>query len=280
MRIATIICNHNYGQYLSDAIDSALNQTIKTDIYIADDGSTDNSDEIIQKWLIKDSRFKYINKENEGECMARNDGLEMAMGEWIQFLDADDTISSNKFSESSQFFEDYELIITDFVVFNSKGVYPPFCKISNFKIDIYNIIAYWDKGLNIPIHCALLRMDVIGKLRFNENIISKEDWLFWIELLTKPIKSIFIPKHMAQYRTNPYTLGRDFDLISKANEIIYKNSNDEIKALMFDRLNDFYVEDKKALKIFQDYIDKVHKHWFLSIFFNTRNFIRNLINRK
>ena len=43
MKIATIICNHNYGHYLEDAINSALNQNIKTDIYVANDGSTDNT---------------------------------------------------------------------------------------------------------------------------------------------------------------------------------------------------------------------------------------------
>ena len=64
---------------------------------IVNDGSPDHTEEVAKKWLEKDSRFRYIDKENGGLSSARNAGLKEAKGEWIQFLDSDDKINTISF---------------------------------------------------------------------------------------------------------------------------------------------------------------------------------------
>ena len=85
-----LINNYNYGHFLKEAINSALNQTqISRDIevIVVDDGSTDNSHDVINSF---DSRIIAIKKRNGGQASAFNAGVSKASGEFIFFLDADD----------------------------------------------------------------------------------------------------------------------------------------------------------------------------------------------
>lgn len=88
--ISVIIPTYNRAGIITDAINTVLNQTYKhLEIIIIDDGSTDNSREIIEN--IKDSRIRYIYQENSGRpSSARNKGIKIAKGEYIAFLDSDD----------------------------------------------------------------------------------------------------------------------------------------------------------------------------------------------
>jgi len=95
MLVSVIIPTYNSAKYISRAVESVLNQTYQDfEIIIIDDGSTDNTGEIVQS--IKDDRITYIKQENAGPAAARNKGLEIAKGEYIAFLDADDMWKANK----------------------------------------------------------------------------------------------------------------------------------------------------------------------------------------
>lgn len=91
-KISIIICNHNYAQYIGDAIESIKNQSITDwECIIIDDASTDNSIPTIKKHIARDKRFNLIPlAEKSGVCIARNRGLDIARGEYIAFLDSDD----------------------------------------------------------------------------------------------------------------------------------------------------------------------------------------------
>ena len=85
--VSVIIPAHNASQYIGRAIESVLAQTRKPDeIIVVDDGSTDNTAEVIKKY----ESIRYIHQENAGVSVARNTGIETAASEWIAFLDADD----------------------------------------------------------------------------------------------------------------------------------------------------------------------------------------------
>ena len=89
--ISIIICNYNYADYIGDALESVLAQTLKNwECIVIDDGSTDNSREIIKKFVARDKRFRLIESEHVGASAARNLGLDVATGEYIAFLDSDD----------------------------------------------------------------------------------------------------------------------------------------------------------------------------------------------
>src|SRR5918994_1808682 len=83
-----IIDNYNYGRFLEEAIDSALDQTYSdTEVIVVDDGSTDDSREIIDGY---GDRIIPVFKENGGQASAFNVGFELSRGEVVFFLDADD----------------------------------------------------------------------------------------------------------------------------------------------------------------------------------------------
>ncbi len=97
MKFSIIVPVYNVEKYLEKCLESILNQTFKDfEAIIVNDGSTDNSQEIIDKYVNKDKKiFKSFKKENGGLSDARNFGIERARGEYIVFLDSDDYIDYN-----------------------------------------------------------------------------------------------------------------------------------------------------------------------------------------
>ena len=90
-KVSVIIPVYNVEKYLRECLDSVINQTLKDiEIICVNDGSTDNSLEILREYEKQDSRIKIIDKKNEGAGAARNLGLKSAHGEYIIFFDSDD----------------------------------------------------------------------------------------------------------------------------------------------------------------------------------------------
>lgn len=87
--VSVIIPTYNRAQIIIESINSVLNQTYQNfEILVIDDGSTDNTKDIVES--INDIRIRYIYQENSGPSAARNNGIKNANGEWIAFLDSDD----------------------------------------------------------------------------------------------------------------------------------------------------------------------------------------------
>ncbi len=97
-KVSVILPVYNVGKYLRQSLDSLVNQTLKDiEIICVDDGSTDDSYEILEEYKEKDNRIKVIHKENKGTGAARNDGLRLATGECIGFVDPDDWVKPNMY---------------------------------------------------------------------------------------------------------------------------------------------------------------------------------------
>ena len=116
-KISVIIPVYNVEKYIHECIDSIIRQTYKNiEIICIDDGSSDKSYDILKEYASKDNRFILLQQENKGAGTARNKGLEIATGDFISFLDADDffehdllELALNKLQESE----------SDFVIYNS-----------------------------------------------------------------------------------------------------------------------------------------------------------------
>ena len=105
MRVSVIIPTYNYAHFLPECIDSVLAQTVLPDeIVIVDDGSTDNTPEIIKPYL-SHSLIKYIRTENSGVSSARNLAIMEASGDLIGILDSDDKWRSDKLELQLPLFE-------------------------------------------------------------------------------------------------------------------------------------------------------------------------------
>lgn len=95
-KISVIIPVYNAENYLPECLNSVINQTLQEiEIICINDGSTDNSLSVLEKYSLKDSRIRILNQKNEGVSKARNLGIENAKGEFLAFLDADDWLPDN-----------------------------------------------------------------------------------------------------------------------------------------------------------------------------------------
>lgn len=121
-KISVIIPVYNTEKYLEETLNSVVNQTIIEDIEVLmiDDGSTDSSGVIIEKYALNYDNFHAFHKENEGQAIARNYGLEIAKGEYVHFLDADDYIAEDTYEKmyDCTIGNDYDMIVCDVLRFN------------------------------------------------------------------------------------------------------------------------------------------------------------------
>lgn len=115
-KISIIVPVYNTGKYIKKCLNSIVaNQTMKNlEIIIVNDGSTDNSEEIIKKWIEEqetNTEIKYFKKENGGLSDARNYGVGKATGDYISFIDSDDYIENNIYKNLEKYMnEDIDLI--------------------------------------------------------------------------------------------------------------------------------------------------------------------------
>ena len=114
-KVSIIIPCYNYGKYVKDAIDSALNQTYTNiEIVIINDGSTDSSADVIKPYL-STSKIVYLEQQNGGPVVSRNNGIAASSGDWIYPLDADDYISPKFIQEAFRSIVDYKTIVSTHV---------------------------------------------------------------------------------------------------------------------------------------------------------------------
>lgn len=98
MKVSVILPIYNSEKYLKKCLDSLVKQTLKDiEIICINDGSEDNSLEILREYASKDNRFIVIEQENSGQSVARNKGIEIAQGEYLGFVDSDDWVELNYF---------------------------------------------------------------------------------------------------------------------------------------------------------------------------------------
>ena len=120
-KVSVIIPIYNAGKYLHACLDSVVNQTLKEiEIICVDDGSTDNSLQIVQDYVKRDPRIKAFSQPNMNAGAARNRGLQYATGKYLSFLDADDFFELNMLELA---FEKAEEAKADIVVFRSDLYY-------------------------------------------------------------------------------------------------------------------------------------------------------------
>lgn len=111
--ISVIIPTYNYARYLTDAVISVSRETIGVQIIIVNDGSTDNTDDVVtdlcRPFKLPEQRIKYINLGcNNGVSVARNRGLKESLGEYITFLDADDMRVPGSLELQRKFLDDHK----------------------------------------------------------------------------------------------------------------------------------------------------------------------------
>lgn len=219
--VSIIVPCYNQAQFLDEALQSVLGQSYTNwECIIINDGSTDNTSALAKKWVDKDSRFKYIYKENGGLSSARNVGLDLAKGDYIQFLDSDDCIVKTKLEMSLQHLnlsknKGLKVGISNFRMFvdNPHKTSAPYCYLNSQLFNFESVLHQWEESFTIPIHCGFFDAILFKDFRFPENLKAKEDWVMWISLFYKGCEAVFIDEALALYRRNPDSMTMTKDML-------------------------------------------------------------------
>ncbi|MFM7407889.1 MAG: glycosyltransferase family 2 protein [Cuspidothrix sp.] len=127
--ISIIVCTYNRAHYLNKGIDSVLNQTFTNwELLIVDDGSSDNTFEIVNSYLDKYNNIRYLKHQNKKQCYAKNAGIQASFGRYITLLDSDDSYKPNHLESRLEymkahpeidliqggFFSEEEILVADY----------------------------------------------------------------------------------------------------------------------------------------------------------------------
>jgi len=224
--VSVIIPIYNADVYLEETILSVLNQTYKSiELILVNHCSTDRSAEIIEKFKIKDARVKVItlNINKGGPAYPRNEGLKVARGEFVAFVDSDDVWLNNKLLKQVKLIVETKVDIihtlayiidknsTEIGIFNNQNIY----NILKYCVNSSNIIYYTNY---ININSVLMKND--KKILFSEekNLIAVEDWFYWINAIYSNKKILLLEEKLIKYRIH------DMSISHRNSDIGYKKS--------------------------------------------------------
>lgn len=202
MLISVIVPVYNKEKYLDACINSITHQTYsKMEIIIIDDGSTDNSQNIISIWKQRDARIKCYIQKNQGVSVARNKGISMATGEYIYFVDADDVIERDAIESKVRIITEkkVDILISNFSI-NNKGKIKKSTSLTSGNLSIEDLLKnqiiadmFLVNGRPLSSVCnRLYRLEFLLKnsILFEDKIFS-EDRLFNLKCyVNSPLISI------------------------------------------------------------------------------------------
>ena len=239
-KVSVIIPVYNVEHYIDRCLKSVIEQTLEDiEIIIVNDGSTDSSKEIIEKYINKyPSRIKYLEKENGGLSSARNFALPYARGEYLAFLDSDDYIEKDMYEQmyNKAIKENADLVECDFIwEYPNKKKYDVGKEYTNKKeaIEKARVVA-WNK---------LYRREIIEKynLRFPEGL-RYEDVEFFYKLVPFIDRIVFVRKCFVHYVQRDNSIANTQN--NRTKEIFYVLDN----VIEFYKQNGIYEEYKEQLE--------------------------------
>lgn len=223
--ISIIVPTYNLSNYIVDCLLSISNQSFQDwECIIVNDGSTDNSESIIKKYIKDDPRFVYIYQENQGVSAARNFGVLNSKGKFILPLDGDDIIVSSFLEKCYKLFEnnlELKLVYTQGVLFD--GI------VSEWHLPDYSYRTLLKFNI-LPNTSMYLKDDFlrVGGYRANMNM-GFEDWDFWITLLYNYPDSCVcrVDELLFKYRilnnSRSIQMTKDSNLSAMANRVLVNN---------------------------------------------------------
>ena len=225
-KVSIIIPCYNQAEFLPTTLQSLQSQSLSDwECIIVNDGSTDNSADIIAQFTQQDPRFRLINKTNGGSATARNIGLKQAQGEYIQFLDADDLLAQDKLEKQTAFMDAQGIDFTYTHYCHFADTPQHILPHSTYTTHILTsfrlaLLTRWGISLTIPLHAPLYRRSFIlhYHLSFNETTRVREDWDWLLQVsryIRRPYR--FTNYIGAFYRANPHGKTSSYLKITEGN---------------------------------------------------------------
>lgn len=298
MKISVIIPVYNSSTYLRKCLDSVVNQTLKDiEIIVINDGSTDDSKNIIEEYSCKYKNINFIDQENKGIGKTRNIGIKKATGEYITFVDSDDYIKENMLEEYYKYAKkhNFDLVIGSYIK-----------KINNKEIIFENNKFKTGNVKTTPQILYLIEYGPWAKLYKREMLINNniyfdekrkyEDMPFVSKALLKSklIGQITEPYYYYIIHNNSETTTMDkrvFDILDILKEIkdYYKREyylRDELDYVIINKVTTYMLQqrvqkDNKLRIKFIDagyaFLNKNIKNWRGNKYYKKTNFLKRII---
>ncbi|WP_281526280.1 glycosyltransferase family 2 protein [Intestinibacter bartlettii] len=195
-KVSVIVAAYNIQDYIVKCLESIANQTYKNlEVIVVDDGSSDNTGKLADEFAKNDNRFIVIHKANGGVSSARNRGIDVASGDFIGFVDGDDTIENDM----------YEMLVNNAIKYKADISHCGYKVIENNKETFFyntkqiiiqdrkkGLLDLFEGTLIEPSLCnKIFRKNIVGNIRLDESIKINEDLYFNVLLFNKSNISIF-----------------------------------------------------------------------------------------
>ena len=260
-KISVVIPAFNRGHIITETLDSVLHQTYNNwECLVIDDGSTDNTEDVVKSYSKQDARIKFIKRPKErtkGASACRNIGIEESTGEYFQFLDSDDLLEKNKF----------EIQIKELSLASENAIAT--CKWGSVSLKIKNaklyhglptyfcftqpidLITTFGKRLTFfPCHVFLVPKEVIKKSGgWDEELIINDDGEFFSRIILASTEVIFCEKTYVLYRIGAGERITSSQKVEKGRLNYIKSLNlidKNIKKSTGNSNNHIYIEQRKA----------------------------------
>lgn len=222
MTFSVIIPTYNRADLLIKCLDSLLDQTFKDfEVIVCDDGSTDNTEHVVNEFRERLPQLKYLRIPNSGGCgRPRNVAMGEAVGEWVSFVDSDDLWHSRKLEVTQQAIENgIDVIYHDLNVTNEAGKVTSVFK--GKPISRHNpFVDLLENGNKLPLSSVSVRKELLDEVGFFEDNVAVfrgiEDYDLWLRIAKAGGKFKYIETVLGEY------------LVHGAN---MTNSNQELRAL-------------------------------------------------
>ena len=270
MQISIVTASYNYENFIKETIESVISQTYTDwEMIIVDDGSKDNSVNVIKEYCKKDSRinlFQHENGENRGLAQTIQLALEKASGDWIVFLESDDTITKDYLEEKIKVVQENPnvgLIFNDINLFGDEEriegfnkAYLPRMKKKLQELGTSNKLVklFKNKGkLNfIPtFSVVMIKTELLKNLDFNSPNKPSLDFYLWLQI-AKKCDYYFIDKKLTNWRMHK-------------NSYISHSVDDKIR-LDFDLLKNKYIYGKLGFFVNLSVLFKFHRRRIIRTF--------------
>ncbi|PFJ08222.1 glycosyl transferase family 2 [Bacillus cereus] len=292
-KVSVIIPVYNAEKYITQCIESLLSQTLQECEFIfVNDGSKDTSRQILERYQKLDNRIKLVNQKNQGVSTARNEGLQIAIGEYIGFVDADDYIEPDM----------YEILYNSAKQSNCDAV------ISNFKWEIrgHKIITKYSFPVDIVLKTDFIEQDLLPyflkednlntvcnkvyrnnlirekNVEFPEKVVLGEDGMFNIQFFSNATSLKYIDYTGYHYREVVGSATKNIsekDYFRRAVEVYTM----ELPKIYIDKIDNVRMNQLKAIKFINSVMSYIHIYFTPceNVGFNKRyEYVKNMVRNK
>ena len=281
--ISIIVPIYKVEEYLPECVESILAQSFEDfEAILVDDGSPDNCGNICDEYAKKDKRIRVIHKENGGLSDARNKGIDAARGQYLTFMDSDDTITENymEYLYSAAKEHDADIVQASLAKSRDKiGTNRPDRRGKEYDIRIMNMKdALFDyltcRTLYGNAVCKLYKREVFGKIRYPKGKLTEDEYTTY-KVIMRSNTVVCVPERIYYYRIHQGSIVRSYserrfepcrEIPREIREALRKEGIDMESAVDYKAMrlqlkiyNDFveggqYQNYKKNLKEIEDYI--------------------------